>query len=218
MFITHQRSKQQWRRILLFAIAGLTTYIAGCNSDPQTPNHAKLPEALQDIVLPNAVKLTAFSVIDQKNAPFTIENFKGKWSLVFFGYTNCPDVCPTTLAEMDDMVQLLKKNTDAPKNTQIVFVTLDPKRDTAAELAEYLNYFNTDFIGLTGDIDKLRELSDPLGIQFSYVKLAPNEYAVNHSSSLLLINPEAQYIARFPAPHYANQIADWFLQIIKFNH
>lgn len=216
MLIKYHGFGKQWLLISLIVI-GVFAYVIMQGTDKQTAIRPNLPEDLQDVILPQAVKLVPFTVIDQHSTPFTLANLKGKWSLIYFGFTNCPDACPTALAELDDMVQLLEKNETAPKNIQIVFVTLDPDRDTAKEMEVYLNYFNSQFIGLTGNIDKIRELSDTLGIFFSYDKHTPNEYSVMHSSAIVLVDPETRYIARFPEPYDATQLADWLLQITQLH-
>lgn len=144
--------------------------------------------------------LPKFSFEMAKNTAFTNENLADHWTLFFIGYTFCPDVCPTTLADLDRVYPELSK--PPYDNVQIVFVSVDPNRDKANNLAEYVNYFNPDFIGTTSTHDQLFPFSQDLGLAYSIVEAGDSKddyYLVDHSASLVLVNPKGEHQATFKA-------------------
>jgi len=117
--------------------------------------------------------------------------FEGKWSLVFFGFTHCPDVCPTTLS---DLARFHMKLPDSLKSKiQIVFVTLDPARDDSASMKKYLHYFDPSFIGLEGDFLETMKFARNLNVAFNKVQLAGGDYTIDHSANIIIVNPRGQY-------------------------
>ena len=150
-------------------------------------------------VLPAPAPLPDFELIDHTGEARTRSLFEGRWHLVFFGFTQCPDICPTTLATLSSATgALAEQGFDAVP--QIVLVSVDPDRDTPERLAEYIAHFGEGNIALTGDIDALRELTEPLYIYFRKVPLEENNYTIDHSSVVLLINPEGEFHALFSGP------------------
>lgn len=139
-----------------------------------------------------------FALVDDNNKPFTPAELKGKWSLLFFGYTYCPDICPTTLAQLSQLHgQLDKKYAD---DTQIILVSVDPARDDAAKLHEYVHYFNPQFRGVTGEFLALQKFATSLSIPFSKVPGGGDNYQIEHSGNVAIINPQGHYIGFFKAP------------------
>lgn len=130
-------------------------------------------------------------------AAFTNESLKGKWSLLFVGYTYCPDVCPTTLADLNYVYPSLANDQDT--TTQVVFISVDPNRDKAEQLADYVNYFNENFIGVTSTHEQLWPFVTELGLIYSVVEEGETDeyYLVDHSASIVLINPEGKFHATF---------------------
>jgi protein SCO1 len=130
---------------------------------------------------------------------FSNQDLQGKWTLFFIGYTFCPDICPTTLAQLDSVYPKLS----APpyNNIQIVFVSVDPNRDKAEQLAEYVHYFNSEFIGVTSTHKQLWPFIQNLGLIYSIVDqgVAEPSYLVDHSASIVLINPKGEHHASFQA-------------------
>ncbi len=128
--------------------------------------------------------------------PVRLSDFRGKWVLLFFGYTHCPDVCPTTLADLARVMELLGK--DAEK-LQVIMISVDPKRDTPERMAEYVRYFHPSFVGLTGTEDQIRDVATRYGIFYNYPEGTPDTgYIVEHTASTLLINPEGYLKVIFP--------------------
>jgi len=173
-----------------------------------------VPPELQAVLRTTPKSLQAFELIDQYQKPFTLERLKGKWSFVFFGYTYCPDICPTTLSMLTRVVDQLQTGTQAPSNIQVVFVSVDPQRDTPDVLKHYLKYFNKSFLGVTGTQQNIDNLTHQFG--GAYVKepeTAPGEYLVSHASSIFLVDPYGQLLASFSPPHDPDTIVSQFRQI-----
>lgn len=144
-----------------------------------------------------------FNLLDQQGEAFNLESLKGQWTLLFFGYTSCPDVCPSTLAVMRDMKSKLR--TDIAEQLQIGLVTVDPARDTVESLDPYMNYFDPEFIGVTGEFLEIKRLANQLNMAFVKVPLAraslpDGGYLVDHSANIALINPVGHYHGFVKAP------------------
>ncbi len=136
-----------------------------------------------------------FELINHKNQRFTNQQLDGKWSWVFFGYTSCPDVCPTTLQELNFIYDDLKQ---VANNTQVLLVSIDPNRDTPDRLAQYIAYFNKEFIALTADHSVLYPFARNMGLMYAINDSSSGEgYLVDHSASMVLINPEGRIAAIF---------------------
>lgn len=141
--------------------------------------------------------LPEFSLYDYGKQAFTKRQFEGKWSLVFIGFTYCPDICPPTLSILDKVAQNLGE--DAP---QIVFVSVDPKRDQPENLKAYLQYYKAGVAGVTGDADVLRRVLTE-GMLLPYILGKPDEngnYVVDHSGNIMIINPNAEIAGFFRSP------------------
>ncbi len=163
--------------------------------------------------------LTAFKLIDQRRHDFRLEQFKDKWSLVFFGYTNCPDVCPNTLGILKQAyidMQALKM--ELP---QVVFVSVDPKRDEPEILSDYVYYFDPSFVGVTGKKDQLDNLAKQLSAVYLKAPgasgdIKKDDYLYDHSAAILLVNPKAEFQAVFTAPHNKLGLVDGLQKTMKF--
>lgn len=137
-------------------------------------------------------------LIDHHGKPFLRERFEGHWTFVFFGFTHCPDICPTTMAFLDEFVAQLE-GTEA-EDTQVVLVSVDPARDTVEQLAAYVPYFNPDFMGVTGEFLDLHRFATALNTPFRKVPGQDENYVVDHSANVVLINPRGDYHGFFKAP------------------
>ena len=156
---------------------------------------------------PQPRALPDFQLIDNHKQPFTSSELKGHWSLVFVGYTFCPDVCPTTLADLKRIYPRLK-SLPSEFPVQIVFLSVDPLRDSPERLNEYINFFEPEFIGVSGEHKYLFPLVKAMGMMYSMADSTDNpNYLVDHSSSVVLINPKAQVIGRFKAKFEPGKIA-----------
>ena len=181
-------------------------------------NNSLAQTKIPGLLWPNPKQITPFQLIDQNTKTFDLESLKGHWSMIFFGYTHCPDICPTTMTLMNSIVnELSEEKQPAP---QIIFVTVDPERDTQKHLSEYVTYFNPAFIGLTGSEENIAALTKQIGILSMKI---PNkdssdesEYLMDHSASVLLIGPKARLIGIFSAPHSKADIKQRYLAMRSF--
>lgn len=170
---------------------------------------------LTSLALPTDFRtIQEFELLDVDGQAITQSVFEGTWSLVFFGFTHCPDVCPITLQVMKDVVARLEAQKQTPP--QIVFVSVDPVRDTAKSMKKYIAYFNENFVGITGDVNKVHQLSSSLGIVASFTANEddPDNYGVDHTASLLLVDPQRRVRAKVTPPHEAEKIIADYLTMI----
>jgi len=173
-----------------------------------------VPPELQGVLRPEPKPLRTFELNDQYRQAFNLERLKGEWSFVFFGYTYCPDICPTTLSALTGVVKQLQEDPQGLTNIQVVFVSVDPQRDTPDILEAYLKYFNEAFQGVTGAQQDIDSLTRQFGAGYMIEpETRPGEYLVSHTSSIFLVDPYGQLIAAFPPPHDANTIVEQFRQI-----
>ena len=160
---------------------------------PATPVAATL--------VPPGDALPDFVLLDHEGRRADRSIFEGEWDLVFFGFTHCPDICPTTLHLLAGARESLDRSGQQPL-PRIVLVSVDPERDTPEVLARYTAAFGDDIIGLTGDITEIEKLTQALGIYFA--KTEPTEdgsYSVDHSTVVLVVNPEGRFRALFSGQH-----------------
>ena len=153
-------------------------------------------------LFPDPKPLTAFALTDDKHRAFDLASLKGKWSFLFFGFTHCPDVCPTTLAVLARARDNIAKSVVGAENIQFVFISVDPNRDTVSKLGQYVDYFDTTFLGVTGDNAQIGSLAGQLGAAYQVeIKPGLENYPVYHSAAVFLLDPQARYHAVFTPPH-----------------
>lgn len=199
--------------ILLLSIAilyfGITQY---------NPNRNIANLKIDGVVLPEGKKVAEFHFTDQNGNAFSQEQLKGHWSMMFFGFTNCGYVCPTTMAEMNKMYKTLQTELAADQLPQVILVTVDPERDTTEKMKSYINTFNPHFIGLRTDLTATEAFENEMNIAAIKMQSSDNqkdEYSVNHSSEILLINPEGKVQAYFNFPHKADALTSEYKLILK---
>ena len=146
---------------------------------------------------------------------FRIQQLQGRWSLVFFGFTHCPDVCPTTLAILGQVARGLSDLPEA-QQPQLVFVTVDPERDVPAVIKGYVEHFDKNMIGLTGELAQIEALAAQLGVAFQKVPLDQGGYSMDHSAAILMLNPGAELNAIISAPHTVEGISGDYRKIVEF--
>lgn len=139
-----------------------------------------------------------FSLRNHRGEAFTPADFQGQWTLVFFGFTYCPDICPTTMSFLNDFVGQLD-GTES-QDTAVVMISVDPARDTVEQLSAYVPFFNEDFIGVTGEFLDIHRVATALNTPFRKVIGKDGEYQVDHSSNVVLMNPRGDYHGFFKAP------------------
>ena len=150
------------------------------------------------VLLPQSRSLPELSLINQDGQAVAIDQLKDQWSLLFFGYTFCPDICPATLAQLRQLQGQLPPETLA--KLRIVLVTVDPNRDTPEQLKKYLDYFDAGFIGLTGEQATIQKLANGVSIPFIPADTSKENYTVDHSGNLVLIGPDGRQRGFIRAP------------------
>jgi len=152
------------------------------------------------LVLPNPDPVPQFSLVDQDGSAIDASVFRGQWDLVFFGFTHCPDICPTTLQVLAAAKQRLAEQGFSPL-PRIVLVSVDPERDTPELMGQYVGYFGDGNLGITGSLDGIRALASGLGIYFEKQPADGDNYVVDHSAAVLLVDPDGHFSALFGGPH-----------------
>jgi len=164
---------------------------------------AAAPPALQaGTALPEPRPIADFALTDQHGQPFSHEDLRGHWTLLFTGFTNCPDVCPLTIASMADLRRRLARN-----DLRFLFVSVDPGRDTHEVIRRYLAHFDPELLGATGARADVEKFTAGLGLAQVVNPGVGDEYTVDHSTALVLIDPEARLAGYFSAPHATDALA-----------
>ena len=182
-------------------------------------NDTRAPKDLDATVLPHARPLIGFQLVDQNNETFSPLQLKGQWSFLFFGFTNCPDVCPTTLKVMQAMWKTLPTKMGDKGHPKLYFVSVDPDRDKPETLKQYVRFFNPEFKAATGKLDEIDKLTNQIGILYGYDEKEgkdDQEYTVNHSAQLILVDPKGRMRAVISPPHITETIAANFQTIRTF--
>ena len=191
------------------ALAGVAAGFVLTRTEPAMP-------ALERATLFEASRpLPAIALQDQSERAFDRGRMRGHWTLLFFGFTNCPDVCPTTLATLAEARRQLA---DLPPGEipDVVLATVDPARDTPATLARYVAHFDPSFTGITGSPESIEAFTRDLGVAVMIGEpAADGSYTVDHSAAVFLIDPAAEFTALFSTPHEAATIARDYRRIVS---
>jgi protein SCO1/2 len=204
---------------IMISIVALATVLAGLWLSDRYGGRDSQAMLLPDQVITlfsDPKPLTAFALSDHKNRVFDLASLKGKWTFLLLGFTHCPDVCPTTLAMLARTRDRIAKSTVGADHVQVVFLSVDPNRDTASTLGQYVSYFDATFLGVTGDNAQIGKLAGQLGAAYQ-VTITPGieNYPVYHSSAVFLLDPRARYHAVFTPPHDAEAISQRFELVRK---
>lgn len=184
-------ASQLWKR----SHAGPVTLLTGTILEPRRP-------------------LSDFSLLDHQGAAFTQRSLLGHWSMLFFGYTNCPDLCPTTLSAMAIMDRTLQSDPKAVR-PHVVFVSVDARRDTPAVLARYVPYFNPSFLGVTApDQPTAETFARHLGVAVIIGEEHDGTYSVDHSGAIFVIAPDGRLAAILTGPNTSASLTDDFRRIV----
>lgn len=163
-------------------------------------------------VYPQARALAEVDLIDMHGAAITEKAFRNSWWMVYFGFTHCPDACPMALANM----QQIKSQLPADSNIRFALISVDPQRDTPEKLKEYVTHFNQDFYAATGSKEQLDALTESVHVVYAIGPDADesDDYAVDHSNFMILINPAGQHAGIISAPHITEKISQDLLPIL----
>ena len=196
------------RRELVLGLVGLAVAAIGGVATARyliRRRHAA-PSTTVALVYPAPRPIAPFSLTASDGSAFDSRRLLGRYTFVLFGYTNCPDVCPTTLLELRHVRQLLA-DIPATELPAVVLVSVDPKRDTPERLAAYTAHFDPAFLGLTGTEAAVGSLAQSLGVAIEREPEHDGSYSVDHTAALFLIDSSARVAAVFPTPHQAKTIA-----------
>jgi protein SCO1/2 len=190
-----------WLAASLVFLAGLAIAAVLWSGRPGTGS----PRLDSGIAMPKPRPLPEFTLLDQHGRPFTRAALEGRWTLLFAGFTHCPDICPSTLAMLSALDRRLG---GAGQALQVLFLSLDPERDGPDTLQPYLAHFNPRFLGATGEIAEIDRLMNALGLAYIRVPTSADGYTIDHSTALVLIDPRANVVGYFKAPLRPEAIAD----------
>lgn len=172
------------------------------------------PELNAATLLGTPRPLPDFSLLDQHGEVIGPELFDGRWHLVFFGFTHCPDICPMTLQTLSAVRARLAGQGHEPPG--VVFVSVDPERDAPTKLADYLAYFDTSITGVTGDVDDIARFARDMGVAvFMGAEDDDGRYSIDHSTAVFVVDPAGRLAALFRMPHEIDGMADDFTRIVR---
>ena len=197
------------RTLILSVVGVLIAIVIGVLAGSYLTENNDQSQAIREagiIILPKSRELPALQLTSTAGEQVQTQKLTKKWSLVFFGYTFCPDICPTTLAELRQLKRLLPE--EAQENLQVLMVSVDPNRDTPEQLKLYLQYFDPEFIGLTGVLPDIQTLSNALSIPFIPGDTSKPRYTVDHSGNLAIISPDGRQHGFIRAPLDVKKIAE----------
>lgn len=203
----------QAKSIGLAAVVAIVAIAGGILLARAVLDRSEGPTLAKATLIAPARPLPPFAFVDQDGKPFGPEQLRGHWSILFFGFTFCPDVCPTTLALL---AQVEKQLTDLPQaqRPRIVLVSVDPKRDTPERLAQYVKSFSPSFTGITGEAAAIQEFALKMGVPVAISPLPDGNYTVDHSAAIFVIDPSGALTALSSTPHQVPVIAEDFRSIV----
>ena len=194
--------------LILFGMSVLFAYFQSLPSLLQ-----KKPTLLTGKILTRPMELDNFELIDQNNQTFNSESLKGNWTILFFGYTNCPDVCPTTIYKLAEVKNDVNQNLPS-KNFNTVLVTLDPDRDTPERLDEYIGYFDESMLGVTGTYKNIQSFSSNLSVFYQRIN-KDGGYDFNHTASIFVFNQDGSLFATMSPATSVSELRDDFYTILN---
>ena len=194
--------------LILFSITGLFTYFQSLPSLLE-----KKPSLITGKILVRPMEIDNFELIDQNNEAFNKKSLEGGWTVLFFGYTNCPDVCPTTIYKLAEIKNGIKE--DLPSaNFNTVLVTLDPDRDSAERLDEYIGYFDETMLGVTGTYENIQSFTSSLSV--FYQRINKEEcYDFNHTASIFVFDKDGSLFATMSPANTVGELESDFFTILN---
>ena len=209
---------QHWKFLLaalLALVAGawlsLSRFGPGIDDQP--------PPDIQGFFWPEQKALQPFSMRSHRGTPFTLEDLHGNWTLVFFGYTYCPDICPVTMSVLREAAGSYRDNAPASlANLSVAFVSVDGERDTPEHLANYIRFYDDTWLAASGTRDEVDSLTTQIGIPYEIEAHEPGamDYLVAHPGSIYLVSPAGNLVAIFHPPFDAPELASQLLRIRQF--
>ena len=199
---------------LTLVLVGMLAVVAGMFAARlMLKSRNPVPLLASGTVLEPPRPLPEFSLLDGGNRPFRRVDLSGHWTFLFFGFTNCPDVCPTTLAVLS---QVTKQLADLPQlqKPAVVFMSVDPQRDTPDKVGAYAGFFGSDFVGVTGIPEEVDKFTRAVGVPVARVPLDTGGYTVDHSAAVFVIDPSTSLRALFSSPRDATELAADYRRLV----
>ena len=203
------------RPLLRYALAaivafGLGLFLARVFVKPQ-----EVPVTENATILPQPRALPPLDLVDQDNRPLPSDFLHDRWTLVFFGFTQCPDVCPTTLTTL---AQMKKQLADLPAGQQprVLLVSVDPERDTPAILKPYVRFFDPSFLGATGTLAATTQAATAFSVPFAKVPLPGGGYTLDHGAGLFVVSPAGALAAYSSPPLDATVLARDYRKVVQY--
>ena len=197
--------------LLALAAAVIVLFVQAMGAIPES-----IPEAGEHArVMPVPREISEFTLTDHRGDTFGLDQLKGQWSLLFFGYTSCPDICPFVLGELARVKETLESRPESDlAMPNVVFVSVDPVRDSQTRLTDYMNFFDRDFIGVTGSNQELLKLAQGVGAYYEAPEGSEAEgYLVNHASKIFLVNEGGRFLAMLDDPHDPDEFIDLLARV-----
>ena len=196
-----------WLAVVVLAAAGLGLWASQrYHADPAAPT---LPAVKSATLLPNPRALPAFALQQSDGTPLTADELKGHWTLVFIGFTHCPDVCPTTLAELSGAQKQWASIPEATR-PRVLFVSADPERDTPELVGQYAHAFHPDSLAATAPLPQMEAFARSLSLVFMKVpgkSGQADDYTLDHSAAVVLLDPQARMAGVIQPPFDVKAIA-----------
>lgn len=161
---------------------------------------ARAPSAVQAVMWPEPRPLAEFELTTGDGRPFSRESLLGQWNFLFFGYTGCPDVCPTSLYAMRELRQRLLDEESSAENYRFIFVSVDTENDRPEDIGPYLDWYDPEFVGLTGRSEELARLAQSMAVKYAVVQDEQGARSIDHTSSVLIVDPQARMVGALPPP------------------
>ena len=194
--------------LVLFSITGIFTYFQSLPSLLE-----KKPSLITGKILVRPMEIDNFELIDQNNEVFNKKSLEGGWTVLFFGYTNCPDVCPTTIYKLAEIKNGIKE--DLPSaNFNTVLVTLDPDRDSAERLDEYIGYFDETMLGVTGTYENIQSFTSSLSVFYQRINKEEG-YDFNHTASIFVFDKDGSLFATMSPANTVGELESDFFTILN---
>ena len=194
--------------LILFSITGIFTYFQSLPSLLE-----KKPSLITGKILVRPMEIDNFELIDQNNEAFNKKSLEGGWTVLFFGYTNCPDVCPTTIYKLAEIKNGIKE--DLPSaNFNTVLVTLDPDRDSTERLDEYIGYFDETMLGVTGTYENIQSFTSSLSVFYQRINKEEG-YDFNHTASIFVFDKDGSLFATMSPANTVGELESDFFTILN---
>lgn len=198
-------------------ILTIAVYVKWMNNDPRLANKV---DASVLKIFPHPIDIPVASLIDKNGQAFDFNQLKNRWTFLYFGYTLCPDICPTELTALAGVLESLREQQVKTKHG-VLFVSVDQQRDTPERLRQFVDYFDSSIQAVSGEESEIRIMARPIGAAWDKVaqfdengRPDPNNYLINHTTSILLVDPQGRAVGVFPTPHDPAAMAKAFTTVV----